>query len=97
MPAKQDLESYVKEKYKDETYRNPCADGSGNPHPALILRKFEMPNKERVECLRFLDQMNINRAALFPDLDGVAKYINDLWEINFDKALGYIEQLQIKP
>lgn len=95
-PDKWDLESYIKEKYKDETFKEPCADGSDNLHPALILRKFEIPNKERVECLWFLDQMNINRASLFPDLDGVAKYVNDLWEINFDKALGYVEQLQKK-
>jgi len=90
-----DLESYVKKNYKGETYQEPCADGSSNLHPSPILKKFEIPNKneERVKCLRFLDQMNINRAALFPDLDGVAKYVNDLWEINFDKALGYIKQL----
>ncbi len=92
-PEKWDLESYIKAKYKDETFQKPCADGSGNLHPSLILRKFEITNRERVECLRYLDQMNINRAALFPDLDGVTKYVNDLWEINFDKALGYIKQL----
>ena len=34
--------------------------------------------------------MNINRASLFPDLDGGARYVNDLWEVNFDKAIGHI-------
>jgi hypothetical protein len=84
-PDKWDLESYIQEKGKNET----CKQHTNR----LILKKFIIPNKERIECLRFLDQMNINRATLFPDLDGVAKYVNDLWEINFDKALGYIKQL----
>ncbi|MBN2181909.1 MAG: FRG domain-containing protein [Sedimentisphaerales bacterium] len=91
-PDKWDLESYIKEKYKDETYN--IVSGGGNAHPSLILRKFEINNVKRVECLNFLDQMNINRATLFPDLDGFAKYVNDLWEINFDKAIGYIDQLK---
>ncbi|HRT50389.1 MAG TPA: hypothetical protein P5279_07850, partial [Anaerohalosphaeraceae bacterium] len=42
-----------------------------------------------------LDHMNINRASLFPDLDGAARYVNDLWEVNFDKAIGYIGRLSV--
>jgi hypothetical protein len=84
-PDKWDLESYIQEKCKNETRKQDTN--------RLILKKFIIPNKERIKCLRFLDQMNINRAALFPDLDGVAKYVNDLWEINFDKALGHTKQL----
>ena len=88
-----DLESYVRENFKTATYTEPRENGSGNFHPSLILQKLEIPNTGRVECLRFLDHMNINRASLFPDLDGIAKYVNDLWEVNFDKALGYMKQL----
>jgi hypothetical protein len=91
-PDKWDLESYIKEKCKGGTYKKP-PDKDANLHPQLILRKFEITNQSRIECLKFLDQMNINRASLFPDLDGVAKHVNDLWEVNFDKALGHIEQL----
>ena len=29
-------------------------------------------------------------ATLFPDLDGAAQYINALWELNFDTALGHL-------
>ena len=36
--------------------------------------------------------MNINRASLFPDLDGSAHYVNDLWGVNFDKAIGYVNR-----
>ena len=32
--------------------------------------------------------MNINRMSLFADLDGAARYINSLWELDFDTALG---------
>jgi len=85
-----DLESYVRRESKDETYTLP-ENGTANFHPRLALVKFEIPNndKERFECLRHLDHMNINRASLFPDLDGAAQYVNDLWEVNWGKAIGY--------
>lgn len=91
MPQGTHLEGYVNKNFKSETY-GLQAGGKGNPHPNLILQKFIIPNsnKDRIECLRFLDYMNINRASLFPDLDGAAQYVNDLWEVNFDKAIGYI-------
>ena len=92
MPNGRDLESYVREHFKGETYKEPPAKGA-YLHPSAILTKLIIPNKDRIECLRFLDHMNINRASLFPDLDGVARYVNDLWEVNFDKALGYMKQL----
>lgn len=91
MPNGKDLELYVRENYKKETYKMP-PDKDSTPHPRAILTKLIIPNIYRIECLRFLDHMNINRASLFPDLDGVARYVNDLWEVNFDKAIGYIEQ-----
>lgn len=85
-----DLETYVERKFESETYKMPSSSGKGNLHPNAILQKFIIPNKDRGECLRFLDYANINRASLFPDLDGAARYVNDLWEVNFDKAIGYI-------
>jgi len=90
MPQKTDLESWVKRNFKKETYEDPKSNGSGNLHPSPILQKFIIPDKDREDCLRFLDHMNINRASLFPDLDGAARYVNDLWEVNFDKAIGHI-------
>ena len=46
-----------------------------------------MPNDRRIECLKLLNKMNINRMSLFGDLDGAAKYINSLWELDFETAL----------
>lgn len=85
-----DLEFYLETHFKNETYEELKAGGKGNLRPRAILQKFIIPNKKRVECLRFLDYMNINRSSLFPDLDGSARYCNDLWEINFDKAVGFV-------
>ncbi|MBN1795886.1 MAG: FRG domain-containing protein [Sedimentisphaerales bacterium] len=87
-----DLETYMTENFKKETYKEPCSDGSGNPQPISILQKFIISSKDRVNCLRFLDYANINRASLFPDLDGAARYVNDLWEVNFDKTIGHINE-----
>lgn len=85
-----DLEKYVKENFKDETYREPNGQNKGNTSPREILQKFVIQNTDRIGCLKFLDHMNINRSSLFPDLDGAAQYVNALWEVNFDKALGHI-------
>lgn len=87
-----DLETYVKEKFTAETWKEPGESGEGSMHPRKILQKLIIPNEARVECLKFLDHMNINRSSLFPDLDGAARYVNDLWEVNFDKAIGYINR-----
>lgn len=91
-----DLEAYVRENFPNETYVSP-KDASGgkagtNTHPNAILKKLVISNEDRVECLKYLDHMNINRASLFPDLDGAARYVNDLWEVNWDKAIGHINQ-----
>ena len=88
-----DLETYVRENFTTDTYRE-ASDGNGkrNTQPRAILQKVIIPNKNRVECLKFLDHMNINRSSLFPDLDGAARYVNDLWEVNFDKAIGHINR-----
>ncbi len=39
-----------------------------------------------------LNKMSINRRSLFPDLDGVGRYINSLWELGFDTLLGRISE-----
>ncbi|HSV99693.1 MAG TPA: hypothetical protein VLI39_05945 [Sedimentisphaerales bacterium] len=93
MPQGQDLEGYVQERFGDQTYMGPGSPhGRPNDRPLLVLVKFVIPNEDRIGCLRFLDYMNINRASLFPDLDGAAQYVNDLWEVNFDKAIGFINE-----
>ena len=81
MPAGTDLEAMVRARYPNDT--------SGvSRHPQLVLTKVIIPDKGRKECMKYLNKMNINRASLFPDLDGGAKYINALWELDFDTALG---------
>jgi hypothetical protein len=92
MPKGRDLRTYVKTEFKQDTYGQPRSGGTGNLHPRAVLTEFTIPNteEERVECLRFLDHMNINRASLFPDLDGAAQYVNHLWEVNWGKAIGFI-------
>jgi hypothetical protein len=94
-----DLEAYVSKQFAGDTYQEPSAGGLGNPHPRIVLQKFTIrdQDKDRFECLRFLDHMNINRASLFPDLDGAAQYVNDLWEVNWDKAIGFINDKSCRP
>ncbi len=83
MPRGTDLESYVKNAFAGEL--NGMA-----AQPRIILEKFTMPSDGREACLKSLNKMNINRMSLFPDLDGAARYINALWEIDFDTSLGHI-------
>ena len=94
-----DLEAYVSKRFQKETYDVPGAGGNGNARPNCVLEKFIIPNSDtdRFECLRFLDHMNINRASLFPDLDGAAQYVNNLWEVNWDKAIGFINDKSCRP
>jgi hypothetical protein len=81
MPPKTDLESSVRARFAEET-------SSDNLHARSILTKIIIPNANRTECLKFLNKMNINRMSLFADLDGAAKYIYSLWELDFDTAMG---------
>lgn len=39
------------------------------------ILKMEIPNAERENILRVLDMMGINYFSIFPDLDGLAKYL----------------------
>ncbi len=77
-----DLEASVRARFPDES--------TGNTPARPILQKITMPNARRIECLKLLNKMNINRMSLFADLDGAAKYINSLWELHFETALGAI-------
>lgn len=85
MPRATDLESYVRGHFQADTS---CPDS----HPRAILQKFIIRNKEedRIDCLKLLNKMNINRMSLFPDIDGAAQYINALWELDFDTSLGQL-------
>ena len=79
MPKGRDLESSVTNRFfKLTKYGFP------------ILTKITIPSldDDRIACLKFLDRMNINRMNLFPDLDGSAWHINNLWELDFHTALG---------
>ncbi|MCW5590327.1 MAG: FRG domain-containing protein [Legionellales bacterium] len=63
-PMDTTLESWVQDYFED------CEDE--------VLIKVNMPNNQRELCLQTLHQMNINNLSLFPDLDGAARYCNDL-------------------
>ncbi|MDT8070000.1 MAG: FRG domain-containing protein [Terriglobia bacterium] len=41
-----------------------------------ILMRIEIPNDDRLICLRTLDRMNINHLSLFPDLVGASRSVN---------------------
>ena len=83
MPPNTDLEGYVRKHFPEETEPN-------NLHSRPILVKMIVPGTDRTGCLKFLNKANINRMSLFPDLDGAARYVNSLWEIDFDTSIGYI-------
>lgn len=40
------------------------------------LFRIEIPNADRIRCLRALDRMNINHLSLFPDLSGASRSTN---------------------
>ncbi|MFC5302483.1 hypothetical protein [Azospira restricta] len=47
-----------------------------------VLLKLVFPEKERGECLRTLNKMNINHITLFPDLYGAGQHCNKTLEID---------------
>lgn len=61
----------------DDWVRENCNEDEG-----LILLKVMIPNRDRSECLKTLNRMNINHLTLFPDLYGASKYCNLFAEVN---------------
>ena len=80
MPEQTDLETFLGEHL----------DQLPDDDQAILIR-IHIPNRDRSACLKMLNKMNINRLTLFPDLDGAARYINGLWDLDFDSALGCFE------
>jgi len=48
---------------------------------ATILLKIEIPDADRLTCLKTLERMNINHLSLFPDLTGASRYTNLKFEL----------------
>jgi hypothetical protein len=47
-----------------------------------VLLRIEIPNNDRLACLRALNRMNINHLSLFPDLSGASRSTNLKLEID---------------
>jgi len=62
-PADTDVQSWVQTNFKD--------------HSGYTLIKIYVPNKDREECLKSLNRMNINHLTLFPDLYGASRFCVD--------------------
>ncbi|MBC7817929.1 MAG: FRG domain-containing protein [Planctomycetaceae bacterium] len=62
-PAGVDLEAWVKTNFAGEDRY-------------MHLIKINIPNNDRMLCLRSLNRMNINHATLFPDLYGAGTFCN---------------------
>ena len=44
--------------------------------PEAVLLRIEVPDSDRLMCLRALNRMNINHLSLFPDLGGASRSTN---------------------
>lgn len=84
MPARVDLESNVQARYSGEN----TDDWESPARP--VITKITIPSNDRDLCLLMLERMNINRLTIYGDLDGAARYINGLWELNFNSPLKWL-------
>jgi len=66
-PSGKPLDQWVRENFKDET--------------GYTLIKIGIPHRDRSDCLKMLNRMNINHLTLFPDLYGASKFCNLFGEI----------------
>jgi hypothetical protein len=48
---------------------------------SVILLRVDIPNNNRIDCLKALARMNIHYASLFPDIYGACMYANMKLEI----------------
>jgi len=62
-----DLVSWVKKSFPGEK--------------GYVLMKLYVPSRDRKQCLKALNRMNINHLSLFPDLYGASKFCNLFAEI----------------
>lgn len=64
-PINVDITSWVSKHFKGESSK-------------VILMRVLIPSKDRLECLKALNIMNINHSTLFPDLYGAGKHTTEL-------------------
>ncbi|MBI4718175.1 MAG: FRG domain-containing protein [Planctomycetes bacterium] len=83
MPSGSSLEDFVRMKWKGFPARS-------DELRSTVVHKVIIPNQDRIGCLKWLNRMNINRWSLFPDEDGAAKYVNALWELDFQSPMGWL-------
>ena len=62
----------------DSVFKN---KDTGSPEP---FRRIEIPPEVKPEMLRHLMGMNITGASMFPDLDGVGRFVSDLTRLRVD-------------
>jgi hypothetical protein len=67
----QDIKQRIQKCYHETNHRN-----------RIILVEILIGDREREECLRDLNRMNINHASLFPDIEGAVSFCNLKLEIN---------------